>query len=185
MINDPAEPGIAGADLKRIYSGRIVTLDIGRVTLPNAHQMDVEVVGHPGGAAIVAVDDDMRVCLLRQYRFIFDDWFWELPAGKIDAGQSTLETARRELAEEAGLGADRWNPLGESVSSPGIFLERVALYLAEGLHPVEAEAEAGEIIEPHWVSLREALSWAESGRINDAKSVIGLFRAAARLNVRP
>jgi len=185
MTNDSADTGFAGADLKRIYSGRIVTLDTGRVTLPNAHEMDVEIVGHPGGAAVVAVDEDMRVCLLWQYRFIFDDWIWELPAGKIDAGRTTLETARNELAEEAGLGAERWESLGESISSPGIFLERVALYLAEGLHPVEAEAEDGEMIELRWVSLSEALSWAESGRISDAKSVIGLFRAAARLNVRP
>ena len=170
--------------LKRIFAGRIVTLDTGQVTLPNKHVMDVEVVGHPGGSAVVAVDSDMRVCLLRQYRFIFDDWFWELPAGKIDSGQTTLETARRELAEEAGLGAERWGSLGESVSSPGVFRERVALYLAEGLYPVEASAEPGEMIESQWVSLQDALSWAESGRISDAKSVIGLFRAAAHLNAR-
>lgn len=169
--------------LKRIYAGRIVTLDTGRVTLPNDYVMDVEVVGHPGGAAVVAVDTDMRVCLLRQYRFIFDEWFWELPAGKIDPGQTALETAVRELAEEAGLGAEHWQSMGESVSSPGIFRERVALYLAEGLHPVEASTEPGEMIELQWVSLQDALSWAESGQISDAKSVMGLFRAAARLNV--
>jgi len=185
MTDNSADPGLVGADLKRIYTGRIVTLDTVRIRLPNAHEMEVEVVGHPGGAAVVAVDPDQRVCLLRQYRFVFDDWFWELPAGKIDAGQTTLETAKRELGEEAGLGAGCWESLGESISSPGIFCERVALYLARELYSVDAEVEAGEMIERHWVSLREALSWAESGRISDAKSVIGLFRAATRLNVRP
>lgn len=185
MSDDLGIPGLAGADLKRIYTGRIVTLDNGRVTLPNTHEIEVEVVGHPGGAAVVAVDADLRVCLIRQYRFIFDDWFWELPAGKIDPGRTTLETARRELAEEAGLVAGRWQSLGESVSSPGVFRERVALYLAEDLSTVEACPEDGEMIEPCWVSLGEALSWAESGRINDAKSVVGLFRASTRLSIRP
>lgn len=185
MCDERGIPAAPGARLTSLYTGRIVTLDTGRVTLPNAHEIDVEVVGHPGGAAVVAVDESLRVCLLRQYRFVFDDWFWELPAGKIDPGRDTLETARRELAEEAGLEAARWRSLGESVSSPGVFRERVALYLAEDLRSVESRPEVGEMIEPCWVSLDEALSWAASGRICDAKSIVGLFRASACLNIRP
>ena len=101
---------------RRIHEGRAVHLDLERVLLPNGHEVELEIVRHPGGAAVVAVDGGDRVCLLRQYRHAAGGWLWELPAGKLDEGEPPLTTARRELAEEAGVGAAEWTPLGRMIS---------------------------------------------------------------------
>jgi len=164
-----------------VYKGKIIDVDIERIRLPNGREMDLEIVRHPGGAAVVAVDRDQRVCLLRQYRHVAGGWIWELPAGKLDDGEAPRRTAERELAEEAGLAAERWDELGSELSSPGIFNEVIHLYLARGLHAVEPNTEEHEVLEVHWVPLRQALQWAQSGEIRDAKTVVGLFRAAGKL----
>jgi 8-oxo-dGTP pyrophosphatase MutT (NUDIX family) len=119
------------------------------------------------------------VCLLRQYRHAAGGWLWELPAGKLDAGEPPAVTARRELAEEAGVAAAEWRSLGTVVSSPGVFTEVVHLYLARQLAPAAAAREHGEVFEAHWVPLGEAVARALSGDITDGKTVIGLLRAAA------
>jgi ADP-ribose pyrophosphatase len=165
----------------KIFRGRIIEVDTETVELPNGSEMELEIVRHPGGAAVVALDDKGRICLLRQYRPAIGDWLWELPAGKIDEGEPPLTTARRELAEEAGLEAARWEGLGCILSSPGVFTERVYLYLARELSPVPDTPHPGEVFEVHWVPLREAWLQARDGLISDAKTVIALFRAAARL----
>ncbi|HKK07200.1 MAG TPA: NUDIX hydrolase [Gammaproteobacteria bacterium] len=162
-----------------IYEGRIVSLRIEPVTLPNGERFEMEIVSHPGGAATVALDEAGRVCLLHQYRHAVGGWLWELPAGKIDAREPPLTTAQRELAEEAGVGANHWRALGEIVSSPGVFTERVYLYLATGLRPVAARAEPHEVFEIHWLALEEAVHLAASGEYTDAKTVVGLLRTAA------
>ncbi len=141
----------------------------------------MDVVHHPGGAAVVALDEQQRVCLLRQYRGVMDEWVWELPAGKIDHQEPPLDTARRELQEEAGVKAQRWQELGLSLSSPGVFTERVWLYLARELRQCEQQPEEHEIFERHWLDFEEALAWAKSGKISDAKTVMGLFRAGCYL----
>jgi len=162
-----------------IYQGRIVSLRIEPVTLPNGRQLDMEIVTHPGGAAAVALDDQGRVCLLHQFRHAAGGWLWELPAGKLDGDEAPLEAARRELAEEAGLHAEHWRALGEIVSSPGVFTERVHLFLATGLTPVQSAAEPHEVFEVHWMGLDEAARRAADGEYSDAKTVIGLLRTAA------
>lgn len=161
-----------------IFTGRIVSLRVEPVTLPNGEHCEMEIVTHPGGAAVVALDAAGNVCLLHQYRHAVGQWLWELPAGKIDQGEDPSATARRELAEEAGLTAECWRDLGEMISSPGVFTERVHLYLATELTRVEAAAEPHEVFEVHWVALQEALEHAHSGHYTDAKTVIGLLRAA-------
>ncbi|MBS0375616.1 MAG: NUDIX hydrolase [Proteobacteria bacterium] len=167
---------------RRLYAGRVVTLDVVDVTLPNGHVATLEVVGHPGGAAVVAVDAAGRVCLLRQYRHVAGGWLWEIPAGKLD-GKSPDATARAELAEEAGVSARDWQPLGEILSSPGVFREVVHLYLARELSPVELAHEAAEVIEVTWVPFADALRRALDGEIRDAKTVVALVRAAGRLGL--
>lgn len=162
-----------------IYRGRIVGLRVEPVTLPNGEHCDMEIVSHPGGAAAVAIDERGRVCLLHQYRHAVGGWLWELPAGKLDGDESPLAAAQRELAEEAGVRAAHWRPLGEVVSSPGVFTERVHLFLATGLSPVAADAEPHEVFEIHWVELAQAVRRATDGEYGDAKTVIGLLRAAA------
>ena len=162
---------------RSIYRGRVVSLDVERVELPNGEQVELEIVRHPGGAAVVALDEAGRVCLLRQYRHAAGGWMWELPAGKLDAGESPAITARRELAEEAAVTAAHWEPLGSVVSSPGVFTEVVHLFLARDLSPAVAEREHGEVFEATWVPLERAWSQAMKGEIVDGKTVIGLARA--------
>jgi ADP-ribose pyrophosphatase len=159
------------------YCGRVVRLTTDEVVLPNGHRALLEVVHHPGGAAVAALDAAGRVCLLRQYRYVADGFLWELPAGKLEPPEPPLATAQRELAEEAGVQAAHWRALGECLSSPGVFTERIHLYLATGLTPAASAHERSEVIEVHWVPLTEACSWALDGTITDMKTALGLLRA--------
>lgn len=160
-----------------LYRGRVIDLFRETVTLPNGAEAELEIVRHPGGAAAVAVDDAGRVCLLRQYRHAAAGWVWELPAGRLDPDEAPLAAAQRELQEEAAVRAARWQPLGGVLSSPGVFTEVIHLFLAQTLSPAAGGTEDHEVIEVHWVPLEEALARAANGDINDAKTVIGLFRA--------
>lgn len=168
-------------DRKQIYRGRVIDLWVERITLPNEKQMSLELVHHPGGAAIVALDDQSNVCLLRQYRHAAGGYIYELPAGKIDDSEPPIDTAQRELREEAGMQAADWQTLGRMYSSPGFCDEIIHLYLARDLTPVPVEHEEHEIIEVEWVAFDEAMKRAASGDINDAKSVTALFRASRLL----
>ena len=170
---------------KQIYRGRVIELGLEAVELPNGRTVELEIVRHPGGAAAVALDRQGRVCLLRQYRHAANGWLWELPAGKIDSGEDPFATARRELIEEAGVTAGDWRDLGLMHSSPGVFTEIVYLYLAQRLAPAALEHEVDEVIELHWRPFDEVLAWCCDGTITDAKTLIGLFRAAAFLNRQP
>ncbi|AGA91976.1 ADP-ribose pyrophosphatase [Thioflavicoccus mobilis 8321] len=165
---------------RSVFQGRIVDVGIESVRLPNGRRTELEIIRHPGGAAAVAIDADGRVCLLRQYRHAAGGWLWELPAGKIDPGEAPFATARRELAEEAGVTAEDWSALGHLHSSPGVFTEVIHLYLARDLCLRGHTHDADEVIEIHWVPLGEALEWCRTGRITDAKTMTGLFLAAAQ-----
>lgn len=167
--------------VRTVFEGRIIVVNIETVRLPNGHVTDLEIIRHPGGAAIVAVDNLGRVCLLRQFRHAVGGWIWELPAGKLEPSEPPAETARRELMEEAGASASAWQDLGRYVSSPGVFTEIVHLYLAHGLDSVKMSHEPSELIEVHWVNLEEACTRAESGDIQDGKTVVGLLRARSAL----
>jgi 8-oxo-dGTP pyrophosphatase MutT (NUDIX family) len=164
-----------------MFRGRILEVNIERVRLPNGKTANLEIAHHPGGAAIVALDADGRICLLRQYRHAAQGWVWELPAGKIDNREPPIETARRELVEEAGMTAGKWVSLGGILSSPGVFTEVVHLYLATELAPVLSAPEEHEVFAVEWVPWQRALRMAETGLIADGKSVSGLFRCQSRL----
>lgn len=164
--------------ITRIYSGRVIQLNVERVQLPNGALADLEIVHHPGGAAVAAIDEQQRVCLLRQWRHAAQGWVWELPAGKIDNREPPLETARRELEEEGGVAAEEWLSLGDYFSSPGVFTEVVYLYLAKQLRPLPQRPEQHEVFEVHWMPFTQALAMALSGELRDGKSLVGLFRAA-------
>lgn len=162
---------------QRKFSGRIIAVDVETVTLPDGHCFELEIVQHPGGAAVVVLNDKAQVCLLSQYRHVAGEWLWELPAGKIDNEEAPLQTAKRELAEEAGLEASQWTELGKIYSSPGIFKECIYLYMARITRPVPVMHEPEEIIEIHWLDINEALTWIKNGQIIDAKTIVGLHLA--------
>jgi ADP-ribose pyrophosphatase len=164
-------------EIRNVFRGRVLTLNVERVRLPNGHVADLEIAHHPGGAAVVAIDAQRRVCLLRQFRHAAGGWLLELPAGKLDGGESPSKCARRELAEEAGAAAARWQELGAYLSSPGVLTEVIHLYLARDLSPVAASPEEHEVFDVQWVPLAEAVAMATDGRLVDGKSIVGLFRA--------
>lgn len=164
-----------------VYEGVVIRVEVEQVLLPNGQSARYEIVRHPGGAAVVAVDARQRVCLLRQFRPAGGGWVWELPAGRLEPGEPPESTARRELVEEAGCEAGQWESLGSILSSPGVFAETIHLYLARALQPRSATHEEYEVIEVHWLPLAEAAAKAASGELRDAKTVIGLLRAAALL----
>jgi len=167
--------------IRNVFTGRVLTLNLEQVRLPNGRVAELEIAHHPGGAAVVALDDDNRVCLLRQFRHAAGGWLTELPAGKLDGGEPPLECAQRELAEEAGVTARQWDKLGECFSSPGVLTEVIHLFLARGLAPADAQPEEHEVFEASWVPFDEAVDLAARGQLRDAKTVVGLLWARERL----
>src|SRR5271170_3523023 len=97
--------------VRTIFRGRVILFNVETVRLPNGHLVELEIVHHPGGAAVAAVDAKQRVCLIRQFRHAAGGWIWELPAGKLEPQEPPQETARRELIEEAGTSAHSWHSL--------------------------------------------------------------------------
>ena len=170
------------AEVKHVFTGRVIEVNIERVRLPNGAVADLEIIRHPGGAAVVAIDADDRVCLLRQFRHAAGGWVWELPAGKIDNREPPFDTARRELEEEAGMAAAAWQPLGDYLSSPGVFTEVVHLFLATQLTPLPPRPEEHEVFEVHWLPFRDVLQMARSGELRDGKSLVGVYRAAEHVS---
>jgi ADP-ribose pyrophosphatase len=164
------------------FRGRVVNVTVDEVLLPNGHRAELDVVHHPGGAAVVALDAQARVCLLRQYRYVAGGWLWELPAGKLEPHEDPQVTAQRELAEEAGARAANWRALGSYLSSPGVFTEVIHLFLATDIQPAASAHEASEVIEVHWLPFAEARRWALDGTIRDGKTAVGLLRASAQAN---
>ena len=134
-MTEPARPGeYETLKSETVYEGRIITLVKDTVAMPGGGDSVREVVRHIGAVVIAAIDDEGRVLLVRQYRHPVGGYLWELPAGLRDAdGEPPLETAKRELAEEARLAAEHWSLLTTTYSTPGFCDEQVLVYLAEGL----------------------------------------------------
>lgn len=168
-----------------IFQGRVIRLNVEQVRLPNNRLAELEIIHHPGGAAIVALNSQQRICLLYQYRHAAGGWLWELPAGKIDHREPPLQTAQRELAEESGCRASTWNYLGEYISSPGVFTEVIHLYLATDLEPCDTNPEEHEVFQISWLPVEEALAMIHRGEIKDGKTLVGLFKAWQWLQDQP
>lgn len=162
---------------RTIYDGKVIRVTQDKVRLPNGAEAELEIVHHPGGAAVVALNELNQICLLRQYRYAANGWLWELPAGKLDAGETPLFTAQRELEEEAGVRAQDWQTLGKIISSPGVFNEIIYLFLARRLTAIPARTEEHEVIEVHWLPWTQVWHMAQVGEIQDAKTLAGLLRA--------
>lgn len=179
-MENPRDRGSVRA-VREIHSGKVFRLVQEELTLPNGFTTFLEVIRHPGAAALVALTEDQRVILLRQYRHAVGDFIWEIPAGTRRAGEDPMECAKRELAEETGYQASHLELLGEIVPVPGYSDERIYLFLARGLLPYPQHLDQDEVLEVHAVALERALEMIEKGQIQDAKSIVGLTLARMRL----
>jgi len=171
--------------VRQIYKGHIVDLRLEDVTLPNRLSVTLEVIRHPGAAAIVAVDAQLEVTLIHQYRHAAGGFIWEIPAGKLDAGEAPERCAVRELQEEVGLAARDWVHLGSILTAPGFCDERIHLFLARGLSAARQQLDPDEVLTISRVPLTRAMDMVRAGEIQDAKSIAGLHLAADRLLEAP
>ena len=164
----------------RLYSGRIVNLDLDSVRFPDDSVGQLEMLRHPGAAAVVPFLDppasaDPRIVLLRQFRHAADGYIWEVPAGRLDEGEAPEACAERELEEETGLRARRIERLTTIYTTPGFTDERIHLFLAEGLEPGAEHREADEFMELHTVRWSEVMAKVGRGEIADGKTLVSLL----------
>ncbi len=167
-----------------IYHGRVVNLSLEEVRLPNGVTTKLEVIRHPGAAAVVAVDQDGLVLLLRQYRHATGGMLWEVPAGTVIKGEKPADCAYRELREEAGVDAGRLVPMGAIFTCPGFCDEKIHLFLATDLRPAQRSLDIDEVIEEVVrVSMEKALEMIDESTIVDAKSIAAIYLASRRLQL--
>lgn len=159
----------------------VVDFGIESVTLPNGANLDLPVIRHPGASAIVALDEHGAIAMLTQYRHAIGGWQREIPAGCRNGTESPLECAIRELREETGLTAHRWDYLGVIVTIPSFCDERIELFLARDLSEAEARPEPDEVIRVERMDLAEALAMVRRGEIIDAKTVAALHHTQEML----
>ncbi len=155
----------------------VVDFGVESATLPGGAQVDLPVIRHPGASAIVALYEDMNVAILRQYRHTMGGFMWEIPAGCRNAGEESLECARRELGEEAKVAAARWDHLGSIITIPSFCDERIELYLARELSAGAGKLDRDEVITVERVPFEETFAMIRRGEIVDAKTMVALYRA--------
>jgi ADP-ribose pyrophosphatase len=165
------------------HRGRIIEVSTEVLRYANGREHELDFVRHPGAAAVVALDDAGRICVVRQYRHGIEDFMWEIPAGKLDRGEAPAACAVRELAEETGVQARRWLSMGVYLPAPGIFTEIIHLYLARDLDIGVAAPDADEELELAWVPLPEAIERVQRGEWNDGKSAMAMLRAQYHLRL--
>lgn len=163
------------------FIGRIFTVETRSVRLPDGRQSRREIVHHPGGACVLALDSDGNMYLVRQYRVGVDAPLRELPAGKLEPDEDPLTCARRELKEETGIVADRWDLLTSFFPSPGYDDECITIYLARGLTGGIQELDEGEFLSVEKISLQQAVTDVLTGRISDGKTCLGTLITAMLL----
>jgi len=165
---------------ERKYSGRVIDLDVDTVKFPDGSTGQLEMIRHPGAAAVVPFldppgSDDPRVIMLRQFRHAANGYVWEIPAGRLEPGEPPEACARRELQEEAGMSAERVLPLTSILTTPGFTDELIHLFAAHNLSPVPTAREADEFMEVHEIRWSEVGRRIKDGEIRDAKTLTALM----------
>ena len=166
-----------------IFQGRVVKLHVDTVELPDGTTSLREIVDHPGGVAILALDAEGRVPVVRQYRYAFSRVMLEIPAGKREAGEEPFLTAQRELKEEVGVEAERWDDLGVLIPSPGCYGETLYLYLARELKCGETAPDEDEFLECEWMAFDELYGLCMDGTVQDAKTVAAVLKVKLLLGL--
>lgn len=163
---------------KEIFNGRVIRVTLDKVQLEDGTTSTREVVHHHGGACVLPVDADGNVTMVRQFRYALGEELWELPAGKLEAGEDPFEAAKRELSEECGLTADTYTELGVVYPTVGYDSEKIYLWAAEGLHTVGQHLDAGEFLDVVKMPFAQALGLVMDGTIKDSKTQIALLKYA-------
>ena len=171
-MKDLTERFVSG---ERVFDGRLLKVQRDVVRLPDGNEATREYILHPGAAAIVALFDDGRILLERQYRYAQRREFIELPAGKLEKDEPPLATARRELVEECGFEAAQWWRIATLDPCIGYSTEVIELYGARGLTHVGHDPDEGEHLEAFEARIQEALDWVREGMITDTKTTLGLL----------
>jgi ADP-ribose pyrophosphatase len=166
-------------ETREVYACRLFRVTEDKAVDPKSgFEIARAVVRHMGSAVMLAIDEKKRILLVRQYRLPADKYLWELPAGKVDPGEKPLQAAKRELAEETGYKAKKWEKLASFFVSPGYVAERMTIFRATGLTAGDATPMDDERIETRWFTRKELRQMIHSGKIEDAKTIVGYYMAA-------
>ena len=168
---------------RRVYTGRVINLDVDVVEFPDGNTGELEIFRHPGASAVVPFlsdpeGPDPQLLLIKQYRYAADGYMYEIPAGRLDAGEEPEACAHRELREETGCSAKSMRRLYTMYTTPGFTDERIHIFLATGLEQGDAAREADEFLTVETVPLSRALEMIKSGDIEDGKTALGILYAA-------
>lgn len=168
---------------RRVYSGKVISVDLDDVRFPDGSVGALEMVRHPGASAVVPflsdpAGDDPQLLLIRQYRYAAEGYLYEIPAGRLEAGEDPAVCARRELKEETGCDATSVQRLFTMYTTPGFTDEKIHLFMATGLTRGHTQHESDEFMETHPIALSEALGMIQRGEILDAKTALGIFFVA-------
>ena len=164
-------------ETETVFKGMIVNVRKDVAELQNGNRADREVVEHPGGVGIVAITNDNKVLMVRQYRYPMEEEILEIPAGKLDGDEDPFECAVRELSEETGYTAARYVDLGAIYPSPGFCRETLYLYLALDLQQGEMHLDENELLSVEQVDIDELIDQIMANKLKDAKSVVGVMKA--------
>ena len=161
-------------NVKSIYKGKVVVLNVDRVTLPNGATVDLEVIRHPGAAAIVPMKDDKTVILIRQFRHAAGGFIYEIPAGKLNPGEDPRDCAARELEEEIGYRASSFELLTSIFTAPGFADEVIHIYKGTGLTKGRQKLDHDEVLNVVELPIEKAIAQIQDGTIRDGKTIVGL-----------
>jgi ADP-ribose pyrophosphatase len=181
--SESSRSGAGKVSSRRVYTGRIISLDVDQVRFPDGSTGELEMIRHPGASAVVPflsdpTGADPQVLLIRQYRYAADGYMYEIPAGRLNPGEDPHTCAARELKEETGCSAEKVEPLFTMYTTPGFTDEKIHVFLATGLESGSTSHEADEFMSMEPMLLSRALELVQAGVIQDAKSALGLLFAA-------